>query len=71
MTCLNTTLLTSAGVCHLNATSILRCAIQAALTLQTLVQFFQTDHEMPLSYDLIMEAYRSLQLGRDYNSPVG
>jgi hypothetical protein len=37
---------------------------------QTLVQFFQTDYEMPLSYDLIMEAYRSLQLGRDYKLTI-
>jgi hypothetical protein len=38
--------------------------------LRTLVQFLQTDYEMPLSYDLIMEAYRSLQLGRDYKLTI-
>ena len=38
--------------------------------LRTLAQFFQTDYEMPLSYDLIMEAYRSLQLGRDYKLTI-
>ena len=38
--------------------------------LRTLTQFFQTDYEMPLSYDLIMEAYRSLQLGRDYKLTI-
>jgi hypothetical protein len=38
--------------------------------LRTLVQFLQTDYEMPLSYDLIMEAYRSLQLGRDYKLAI-
>jgi hypothetical protein len=37
---------------------------QAALS--TLVPFVQTDYEMPLSYDLVMEAYGALQLGRDY-----
>lgn len=38
--------------------------------LRTLRQFLQTDYEMPLSYDLIMEAYRSLQLGRDYKLTI-
>ena len=38
--------------------------------LRTLAQFLQTDYEMPLSYDLIMEAYRSLQLGRDYKLTI-
>lgn len=38
--------------------------------LGTLVQFLQTDYEMPLSYDLIMEAYRSLQLDRDYKLTI-
>ena len=38
--------------------------------LRTLAQFFQTDYEMPLSYDLVMEAYRSLQLGRDYKLTI-
>jgi len=38
--------------------------------LRTLTQFLQTDYEMPLSYDLIMEAYRSLQLGRDYKLTI-
>ncbi len=38
--------------------------------LRTLGQFFQTDYEMPLSYDLIMEAYRSLQLDRDYKLTI-
>jgi hypothetical protein len=28
--------------------------------LRTLVQFSQTDYEMPLSYDPIMEAYNSI-----------
>jgi hypothetical protein len=40
------------------------------VALRALVQFFQTDYEMPLSYDLIMEAYRSLQLGRDYKLTI-
>jgi hypothetical protein len=30
----------------------------------------RTDYEMPLSYDLIMEAYRSLQLDRDYKLTI-
>lgn len=38
--------------------------------LRTLTQFLQTDYEMPLSYDLIMEAYRSLQLERDYKLTI-
>jgi hypothetical protein len=38
--------------------------------LRTLMQFLQTDYEMPLSYDLIMEAYRALQLGRDYKLTI-
>jgi hypothetical protein len=38
--------------------------------LRTLGQFLQTDYEMPLSYDLIMEAYRSLQLDRDYKLTI-
>lgn len=38
--------------------------------MRTLTQFLQTDYEMPLSYDLIMEAYRSLQLGRDYSLTI-
>jgi hypothetical protein len=38
--------------------------------LRTLVHFLQTDYEMPLSYDLLMEAYRSLQLGRDYKLTI-
>lgn len=38
--------------------------------LRTLTQFLQADYEMPLSYDLIMEAYRSLQLGRDYKLTI-
>jgi hypothetical protein len=38
--------------------------------MRTLTQFLQTDYEMPLSYDLIMEAYRSLQLGRDYKLTI-
>jgi hypothetical protein len=33
-------------------------------------QFLQTDYEMPLSYDLIMEAYRTLQLDRDYKLTI-
>ena len=42
----------------------------ATEALLTLTQFLQTDYEMPLSYDLIMEAYRSLQLGRDYKLTI-
>lgn len=42
----------------------------ATEALRTLTQFLQTDYEMPLSYDLIMEAYRSLQLGRDYKLTI-
>lgn len=38
--------------------------------LRTLGQFLQTDYEMPLSYDLIMEAYRTLQLDRDYKLTI-
>jgi hypothetical protein len=38
--------------------------------LRTLTRFLQTDYEMPLSYDLILEAYRSLQLGRDYKLTI-
>jgi hypothetical protein len=33
--------------------------------LKTLTEFIKTDYEMPLSYDLIMQAMRSLQLERD------
>ena len=42
----------------------------ATEALRTLAQFLQSDYEMPLSYDLIMEAYRSLQLGRDYKLTI-
>jgi hypothetical protein len=38
--------------------------------LRTLAQFLLTDYEMPLSYDLIMEAYRTLQLDRDYKVTI-
>jgi hypothetical protein len=38
--------------------------------LSTLAPFLQTDYEMPLSYDLVMEAYRALQLGRDYKLAI-
>ena len=41
---------------------------QAALS--TLAPFLQTDYEMPLSYDLVMEGYRALQLGRDYKLAI-
>jgi hypothetical protein len=33
--------------------------------LQTLVNFLQSDYEIPLSYDLVMQSIRSLQIDRD------
>jgi hypothetical protein len=38
--------------------------------LKILEHFLRTDYEMPLSYDLIMEAYRFLQLDRNYKLTI-
>jgi hypothetical protein len=38
--------------------------------LQTLVGFFRAKYEMPLSYDLIMQSLRSLQIDRDFKLAI-
>jgi hypothetical protein len=38
--------------------------------LKILVEFVQRDYEMPLSYDLVMQALRSLQIDRDFKLAI-
>jgi hypothetical protein len=42
----------------------------AGSPLETLIDFFQTKYEMPLSYDLVMQALQSLQIDRDFKLAI-